>query len=73
MISPDSLFGSFLLAVARMRELQKTPLSKWSADKAHQLDRITADVDSQVKMFLTRSVFSDEFGAIIDAHAWGNN
>ena len=63
----DGLFGSFLWAVAHMRELQRVPLSEWSAGKAHQLDRATAEVDSQIQMFLTRSVMQDTFGPLIDA------
>jgi len=72
-ISPDSCFGAFILAVAHLRELQKTPLSQWSAAKAHQLDRATEEVDSQLKLFLARSVFADEYGAVIDALTGRNN
>jgi hypothetical protein len=73
MIRSDSLFGSFILAVAHLRELQRTPLHQWSAAKAHELDRATEEVDSQVALFLTRSIAADEFGQVIDAMEGRNN
>jgi len=66
MISPDSVFGNFVVCVAFMRQLQTTPLKQWSAAKSAELDRITADVDEQLRMMLTRSVMADQFAAIID-------
>jgi len=73
MITPESLFGAFVLAVHQMRELQRVPLSSWSAAKAAALEKATVEVDSQIALFLARSVFKDEFSAVIDLATGGNN
>ena len=73
MIDPNGVYGQFILAVAYMRQLQRVPLKEWSAAKAHQLDRATAEVDSQLEMLLKRSVMHDQFADIIDALNAGCN
>lgn len=73
MVTPDSLFGAFVLAVHHLRELQRVPLKEWSAAKAAALEKATAEVDSQLALFLARSVFRDEFSAVIDAASGGHN
>lgn len=69
----DGLFGSFIWAVAWMRQCQCVPLHEYSAAKAVELERATAEVDSQLKMFLTRSCLKDQFGPLIDAMEGGHN
>jgi len=73
MISPDSVFGNFVLLVAFMRQLQCTALDEFSAAKAVELDRVTDEVDSQLKLFFTRSAMHDQFAALIDTHEAGAN